>query len=101
MMFICLLRVLKKDTDFGWSKVKANARRLGYSDTRLRRLPGIVWESAAAVRNPFKLGDIGAGQTVLYVGCGAGADDGVAALQVVNTSKAIGIDYTPAMIDKV
>jgi len=59
-----------------------------------------VWESAAAVGNPFKLGEIGPGQTVLDVGCGAGADACVAALQVGNTGKVIGVDCTPAMIDK-
>jgi arsenite methyltransferase len=88
------------DSDFGWSKGKANARQLGYSDTWLSRLPDVVWESAAAVGNPFKLGEIGSGQTVLDVGCGAGADACVAALHVGNTGKVIGVDCTPAMIDK-
>jgi arsenite methyltransferase len=90
----------RPDSDFGWSKGKANARHLGYSDTWLRRLPDIVWESAAAVGNPFKLGGIRPGQTVLDVGCGAGADACVAALHVGNTGKVIGVDCTPAMIDK-
>ena len=90
----------RPDTDFGWRKGKDNARQLGYSDTWLRRLPDIVWESAAAVGNPFKLGEIGPGQTVLDVGCGAGADTCVAALQVGSAGKVIGVDCTPAMIDK-
>ena len=90
----------RPDSDFGWSKGKANARQLGYSDTWLRRLPDIVWESAAAVGNPFKLGEIVPGQTVLDVGCGAGADACVAALHVGSTGKVIGVDCTPAMIDK-
>ena len=86
--------------DFGWSKGKANAQQLGYSDEWLNCLPDVVWESAAAVGNPFKLGQIGSGQTVLDVGCGAGADACVAALHVGNTGKVIGIDCTPAMISK-
>ena len=90
----------RPDSDFGWSKGKANARQLGYSDTWLRRLPDIVWESAAAVGNPFKLGKIAPGQTVLDIGCGAGTDACVAALHVGNTGKVIGVDCTPAMIDK-
>ena len=90
----------RPDSDFGWSKGKDNARQLGYSETWLRRLPDVVWESAAAVGNPFKLGEIGSGQTVLDVGCGAGADACVAALHVGNTGKVIGVDCTTAMIDK-
>jgi len=88
------------DSELGWSKGKVNARQLGYSDTWLERLPDVVWESAAAVGNPFKLCEISPGQTVLDVGCGAGADACVAALHVGNTGKVIGVDCTPAMIDK-
>jgi len=90
----------RPDSDFGWSKGKANARQLGYSDTWLRRLPDVVWESSAAVGNPFKIGKISPGQTVLDIGCGAGADACVAALLVGNTGRVIGVDCTAAMIDK-
>jgi SAM-dependent methyltransferase len=88
------------DSEFGWSKGKANARQLGYSDTWLDRLPDVVWESSAAVGNPFKLCEISPGQTVLDVGCGAGADACVAALHVGTAGKVIGVDCTPAMIDR-
>jgi arsenite methyltransferase len=88
------------DAEFGWSKGKTNARQLGYSETWLQQLHDAVWESAAAVGNPFKLGEIHSGETVLDVGCGAGADVCVAALLVGNTGKAIGVDCTPAMINK-
>lgn len=87
-------------SDFGWSTGKENVRELGYSETWLEKLPEEVWESAAAVGNPFKLGKIGIGETVLDVGCGAGADTCVAALLVGNAGKVIGVDCTPAMIDK-
>lgn len=90
----------KPDSDFGWSKGKANARQLGYSDAWLDQLPDVVWESSAAVGNPFKPGEIGPGQTVIDIGCGAGADACVAALLVGDTGKVIGVDCTPAMIDK-
>ena len=88
------------NSDFGWGKGKNNARQLGYSETWLERLPDVVWESAAAVGNPFKLGEIASGQSVLDVGCGAGADACVAALLVGDTGKVIGVDCTPAMINK-
>lgn len=90
----------RPEADFGWHMGKANARQLGYSDSWLNQLPDVVWESSAAVGNPFKLGEIKAGETVLDIGCGAGADACVAALQVGNTGKVIGVDCTPAMIDK-
>ena len=88
------------DSDFSWGKGKANARQLGYSDAWLERLPDVVWESAAAVGNPFKLGEISLGKTVLDAGCGAGADACIAALHVGNTGKVVGIDCTPEMIGK-
>jgi len=44
------------EKEFGWGKGKENARTLGYADEWLNRLRDIVWESAAAVGNPFSLG---------------------------------------------
>ena len=86
--------------DFGWGKGRENARALGYAEVWLERLPACVWESAAGVGNPFCLGPIHAGETVVDVGCGAGADACVAALLVGKGGKVFGIDTTPAMVDK-
>jgi len=88
------------EKDFGWGKGKENARTLGYADEWLNRLPDIVWESAAAVGNPFSLGPIHAGETVIDIGCGAGADACIAAILVGREGKVFGIDCTPAMITK-
>jgi ubiquinone/menaquinone biosynthesis C-methylase UbiE len=87
-------------SEFGWGKGKENARVLGYSEEWLERLPDKVWESAAAVGNPFSLGPLQPGETVVDIGCGAGADACVAALLVGNNGKVLGIDCTPAMITK-
>jgi arsenite methyltransferase len=87
-------------SEFGWGKGKENARVLGYSEEWLDRLPDKVWESAAAVGNPFSLGPVQPGETVVDIGCGAGADACVAALLVGNDGKVFGIDCTPAMIEK-
>jgi arsenite methyltransferase len=86
--------------DFGWGKGKENARSLGYTDEWLRTIPDVVWESAAAVGNPFTVSPIQKGQTVIDLGCGAGADACVAALLVGAEGHVIGIDCTPAMISK-
>lgn len=88
------------EQDFGWSKGKENARQLGYADTWLAGLPDVVWESAAAVGNPFAAGPIHPGETVVDLGCGAGADACVAALMVGQGGKVYGFDATPAMVDK-
>ena len=88
------------EKEFGWGKGKENASTLGYADEWLNRLPDIVWESAAAVGNPFSLGTIHAGETVVDIGCGAGADACIAAILVGKEGKVFGIDCTPAMIAK-
>lgn len=86
------------EKDFGWGKGRENARELGYDVEWLKRLPDTVWESAAAVGNPFSLGLLHAGETVVDVGCGAGADACVAALLVGESGEVIGVDCTPAMV---
>ncbi len=91
---------LRPERDFGWRKGKDNARQLGYRAEWLTRLPDVVWESAAAVGNPFEAGPIHVGETVVDIGCGAGADACVAALLVGATGKVYGFDATPAMVAK-
>lgn len=91
---------LQPDKDFGWNTGKENARQLGYADEWLAGLPDVVWESAAAVGNPFAVGPIHPGETVVDLGCGAGADACVAALLVGPEGKVYGFDATPAMVVK-
>ena len=87
-------------SEFGWASGRENSRELGYAEEWLNRLPQCVWESAAAVGNPFSLGPVQAGETVVDVGCGAGADACVAALLVGKDGEVFGIDSTPVMVDK-
>lgn len=91
---------LQPDKNFGWEKGKENARQLGYVAEWLTRLPDVVWESAAAVGNPFAVGPIHRGETVVDLGCGAGADACVAALLVGPEGRVYGFDATPAMVTK-
>lgn len=90
----------KPDQDFGWSKGKQNALALAYESDWMQRLPDAVWESAAAVGNPFQIAPIQTGESVLDLGCGAGADACVAALLVGVNGTVVGIDCTPAMVNK-
>jgi SAM-dependent methyltransferase len=91
---------LQPGKDFGWNKGKENARQLGYAEEWLAGLPDVVWESAAAVGNPFAVGPIQPGETVVDLGCGAGADACVAALLVGPEGRVYGFDATLAMVVK-
>lgn len=87
-------------TDFGWRTGKANADELGYAGEWLEQIPDVVWECSAAVGNVFSIGPIYAGETVIDLGCGAGADLCIAARFVGHTGRVLGIDLTPAMVEK-
>lgn len=91
---------LSPATEFGWKKGREGARSVGYDDRWLAAFPDAVWESAAPVGNPFVLGTISSGQTVLDLGCGAGVDVCIAATLVGQGGRAIGVDITPEMVDK-
>ena len=88
------------EKEFGWRKGKENARHLGYAGEWLNHLPDSVWEAAAAVGNPFSLGPIHTGETIVDIGCGAGADACIAAMLVGKEGTVIGIDCTAAMVAK-
>ena len=50
--------------------------------------------------NPFSVGEIAPGETVLDVGSGSGFDCFIAAKMVGPTGKVIGVDMTDAMLEK-
>ncbi|NES25515.1 MAG: methyltransferase domain-containing protein [Symploca sp. SIO3E6] len=76
---------------------KENAAKMGYD---VSQLPDQVWESSCMCGNSFSLGSINQGETVIDLGCGAGADLCVAASLVGETGKVIGVDMTTAMVKK-
>jgi arsenite methyltransferase len=76
------------------------AARLGYPAERVDSLPDSVVESFAGVGNPFTWGEPESGETVLDLGSGAGFDALQAARMVGPTGRVIGIDMTPAMLEK-
>ena len=57
-------------------------------------------ESLAGVGNPFSVGEIALGETVVDVGCGAGFDSLVAGWMVGPTGSVIGVDMTAEMLRK-
>ena len=76
------------------------AALLGYDPADVDPLPDVVVESFAGVGNPFIWGRLRPGETVVEVGSGAGLDALIAARQVGSTGRVIGVDMTPAMLDK-
>jgi len=88
----------RPEQDFGWDHGKENARSLGYDQVWLDALPDAVWASCAAVDNPFSLGFVKPGETVIDMGCGSGADVCIAALLVGKQGRITGIDSTAAMV---
>jgi len=79
---------------------RVNAARLGYESDVVDALPDRAVESFAGVGNPFALRRLQPGEQVVDVGSGAGFDSFVAADQVGNTGRVVGIDMTPEMLKK-
>jgi SAM-dependent methyltransferase len=76
------------------------AGMLGYDLDEVDRLPPSTVESFAGVGNPFSMGRLAPGETVVDIGCGAGFDTLIAARQVGPSGRVIGVDMTDAMIEK-
>lgn len=73
---------------------------LGYEDEWLAALPEGAVASFAGTGNPFAMGALTPGERVVDVGCGAGIDSLIAARMVGPTGSVIGVDMTPAMVQK-
>jgi SAM-dependent methyltransferase len=73
---------------------------LGYQDAWLEGIPESTIASFAGTGNPFSMGVLAPGEHVVDVGCGAGIDTLIAAKMVGPTGTVVGVDMTPAMLDK-
>jgi arsenite methyltransferase len=76
------------------------AKLLGYDLLNLQALPKIATASFAGVGNPFQMGILPTGETVIDLGCGAGMDCLLAAKQVGPRGQVIGIDMTEPMLER-
>lgn len=76
------------------------AMMLGYDAADVDRLPEATVESFAGTGNPFAMGRLPEGATVVDIGCGAGFDTFLAALQVGPSGRVVAVDMTDAMVAK-
>jgi len=79
---------------------RAHAERLGYKAEWLDGIPVGAVDSFAGTGNPFAMGALAPGERVVDVCCGAGIDSFIAARMVAPQGRVVGIDMTPAMLDK-
>ncbi len=71
-----------------------------YDSEWLEGIPAEVIESFAGTGNPFSLGALEHGDHIVDVGSGAGVDAMIAAGMVGPDGHVIGVEITPAMIEK-
>ena len=79
---------------------RALSAMLGYDPAEVDRLPQTTIDSFAGTGNPFSMGKLNPGETVLDIGCGAGFDTLIAAHQVGSTGRVIAVDMTDAMLNR-
>lgn len=72
----------------------------GYSSEQLTTIPGEAVDLSLGCGNPTAMASLRPGETVLDIGSGAGIDAFYAARRVGPTGKVIGLDMTPAMIER-
>ena len=73
---------------------------MDYENEWLEGLPESAIESFAGTGNPFSLGEIKPGDHVVDIGSGAGLDSLIAARMAGKNGRVIGVDMTPAMLEK-
>jgi SAM-dependent methyltransferase len=85
---------------FRYPTGRAGLEALNYDPGIVRTLPEAIVASYCGVGNPFTLGRIHKGETVLDIGCGGGVDTFFAAVMVGPKGKAVGIDMIPEMLKR-
>lgn len=73
---------------------------VGYQEHWVEGIPESAIESFAGTGNPFGLGELNPGENVVDVGSGSGLDSLIAARMTGPQGQVIGVDMTPAMLEK-
>jgi SAM-dependent methyltransferase len=90
----------KPDGLFKYPTGKAGLEALKYDSEILQTLPETVIASFCGVGNPFSLGAVNEGESVLDMGCGSGVDTFFAAKMTGPNGKVVGIDLMPEMLQR-
>ena len=85
---------------FKYPTGRAGLEALRYDPEILKTLPESVMVSFCGVGNPFALGPVDRGETVLDIGSGGGLDSLVAARKVGPGGKVVGLDLSPEMVSR-
>jgi SAM-dependent methyltransferase len=88
------------DKGFHFHTGRRLTKIVGYKDEWLTGILELAIESFAGTGNPFAMGELAAGERVVDVGSGGGIDSLIAAQMVGRTGQVVGIDMTPAMLEK-
>jgi SAM-dependent methyltransferase len=91
--------VAKSDLSNENAGVRAVAEAFGYTGDELASIPAEA-NMGLSFGNPTAMASLRPGEVVVDLGCGGGLDVFLAAQKVGPTGKAIGIDMTPAMIER-
>ena len=90
----------KPDKGFHFHTGRALTRIVGYEDDWLERVPESAIAAFAGTGNPFAMGRLATGERVVDVGSGGGIDSLVAAHMVGPDGEVVGVDMTPAMLER-
>jgi SAM-dependent methyltransferase len=88
------------DGEFHFHTGRYAAEKVGYDPALFDGLPEAAMEAFAGVANPFAWGLPADGERVVDIGSGAGLDSVIAARAVGPTGAVIGVDMTPAMLQR-
>jgi SAM-dependent methyltransferase len=75
-------------------------RIVGYRDECLEGVSETAIVTFAGTGNPFAMGELASGEKVVDIGSGGGLDSLIAARMVGSEGSVVGIDMTPAMLDR-
>jgi arsenite methyltransferase len=85
---------------FSYPTGRTGLETLKYDPEILRSLPGAALDSFCGVGNPFSLGEIREGESILDIGCGGGVDSMVAGTMTGPTGRVVGIDISSDMVER-
>jgi len=85
---------------FQYPTGRAGLEALHYAQELVQELPESVAASFCGGGNPFILGPIKKGESILDIGCGAGVDTLLAGMMAGPSGRAVGIDVMPEMLDR-